>query len=369
MKVHSVKILLFALPLNILVTLYYATSSKNPYITLHTRTTRLLCECDLYSSINDNDPWIKKVMEIFDRQTSQRFHEYDERMIKKRKRCKEQCDKDIQKIILKDKIEKQLEEKFATLNTNINTKDIPTCVCKKSVEDKTERFCFQCGYGLGCVASNIGLLGGPGIYGWKIAALATAKDAAVIKGSAVGKAAGDILGAAKVIEGIKSELLMDSLRETLLKSFLTKTHYTDVPKISEAVYTQFNRTCLFNGFDGLYDFENSMCTVFHKLSSGPSGVVKAEEFIGSTVDKFVTQAKIAATAKADKVAASKTVVFEARNIAAVDTTYASCHTVIVASIVAILIIILIMVIIYLILRYRRKNKMKKKLQYIKLLKE
>ncbi|ETW27267.1 hypothetical protein PFFCH_05306 [Plasmodium falciparum FCH/4] len=38
----------------------------------------------------DNDPEMKEMMENFDRQTSQRFKEYDERMIEKRQKCKEQ---------------------------------------------------------------------------------------------------------------------------------------------------------------------------------------------------------------------------------------------------------------------------------------
>ncbi|ETW39337.1 hypothetical protein PFNF135_06281 [Plasmodium falciparum NF135/5.C10] len=123
-------------------------------------TTRLLCECDLYTSIYDNDPEMILVMENFNKQTEERFHEYNERMQEKRKICKEQCEKDIQKIILKDKIEKELTEKLEALETNIKTEDIPTCVCEKSVADKVEKTCLKCGGILGVgVTPSLGLLG------------------------------------------------------------------------------------------------------------------------------------------------------------------------------------------------------------------
>ncbi|ETW31454.1 hypothetical protein PFFCH_01112 [Plasmodium falciparum FCH/4] len=77
-----------------------------------------------------------------------------------KKECKEQCEKDIQKIILKDKIEKELTEKFATLQTDITTEDIPTCVCEKSLSDKVEKTCLKCGGILGGgVEPTVGLLG------------------------------------------------------------------------------------------------------------------------------------------------------------------------------------------------------------------
>ncbi|ETW57606.1 hypothetical protein PFUGPA_00514 [Plasmodium falciparum Palo Alto/Uganda] len=77
-----------------------------------------------------------------------------------KKECKEQCEKDIQKIILKDKIEKELTEKFATLQTDITTEDIPTCICEKSLSGKVEKTCFKCGGLLGGgLEPTVGLLG------------------------------------------------------------------------------------------------------------------------------------------------------------------------------------------------------------------
>ncbi|KOB87524.1 hypothetical protein PFDG_03709 [Plasmodium falciparum Dd2] len=124
MKVHYINILLFALPLNIL-----EHNKNEPHTTPnHTQTTRSLCECKLYSPTNyDSDPEMKRVMQQFVDRTTQRFHEYDERMQSKRMQCKEQCDKEIQNIILKDKLEKELMDKFATLQTDIQSDAIPTC--------------------------------------------------------------------------------------------------------------------------------------------------------------------------------------------------------------------------------------------------
>ncbi|SCM18907.1 PIR protein, putative [Plasmodium sp.] len=113
MKLHYTKILSFSLPLNILMLSSYEHNNNKSYITPHTSTTtsRILSECDLYMSSYHNDPDMKSVKENFDRQTSQRFEEYNERMNRKRQTCKEQCDKDIQNIILKDKVHKSLAHK------------------------------------------------------------------------------------------------------------------------------------------------------------------------------------------------------------------------------------------------------------------
>nr|SPJ13439.1 rifin PIR protein,putative [Plasmodium sp. DRC-Itaito] len=56
--------------------------------TLHTHTNRSLCECDTYMSNYYNDPQMKEVMDNFNKQTQQRFHEYDERKEKKERNVK-----------------------------------------------------------------------------------------------------------------------------------------------------------------------------------------------------------------------------------------------------------------------------------------
>ncbi|EWC75171.1 surface antigen [Plasmodium falciparum UGT5.1] len=77
-----------------------------------------------------------------------------------KKECKERCDKEIQKIILKDKIEKELTEKLAALYRDIFTDDISTCICEKSLADKVERTCLRCeGILVGGVEPTVGFLG------------------------------------------------------------------------------------------------------------------------------------------------------------------------------------------------------------------
>ncbi|CDO62069.1 rifin, partial [Plasmodium reichenowi] len=204
MKVHYINILLFALPLNILVTLYNVYNQRNHKSTTHHTPkipiTRLLCECELYSPANyDNDPQMKEVMDNFNKQTQQRFHEYDDRMVEKRMQCKDQCDKEIQKIILKDKLEKELMDKFATLHTNIQSDSIPTCICEKSLADKTEKFCLNCGKNIGAIAPWWGLVCGAGYAGWTnyfaTTVVKMATDAGIAEGIKVG-----LVNVAKVVK-------------------------------------------------------------------------------------------------------------------------------------------------------------------------
>ncbi|SCM18879.1 PIR protein, putative [Plasmodium sp.] len=370
MKVPYTNILLlYAVNLSILLITCHINIQKNHYINaLHTHNTtkiptnRLLCECDLYTSIYDNDPEMKRVMQQFDEQTSERFHEYDERIQEKRKKCKEQCEKDIQKIILKDKIKKELTEKLEALETNIKTEDIPTCVCEKSIADKTENFCLKCGYGLGSFSPNVGLIGAIAVNVWKTGALIAAESAAKAKGMAMGKAAGEAAGITKTIDGLYNHFFLTTLSHKPLQDVITAENFWNPAFISEAV--QLEKT--------------NMCFIFPHPSTHESFC--SLENIGKTLDFFDTyieanvETLVSNSSKAAVQAAKNTT--EQVTTAAIEssknTIEAACvsyHTAIIASIVAILIIVLVMVIIYLILRYRRTKKMKKKLQYIKLLKE
>nr|SPJ13421.1 rifin PIR protein,putative [Plasmodium sp. DRC-Itaito] len=168
MKLYCSKILLFFLTLNILVTSYQVYNKNKPYIAprhIPIYTSRVLSEKDIPSSIYDKDADIKSVKEKFDRQTSQRFEEYKERLKGKRQKRKEERDKNIQTIIEKDKREKSLAEKI-------------------------EKGCLRCGCALGGVAASVGVFGGLGVYGSKSAAwaaiTAAAKDAGIKKGLQVG---------------------------------------------------------------------------------------------------------------------------------------------------------------------------------------
>ncbi|CDO61579.1 rifin [Plasmodium reichenowi] len=332
MNVHYINILLFALPLNILV--YNQRNHRSP--TPHTPkipTTRLLCECDIYMPNYDNDQEMKKIMENYNRQTSQRFNEYDERMKTTRQKCKERCDKEIQKIILKDKLEKQMEQQLTTLETKINTDDIPTCVCEKSMADKTEKFCLNCGKTMGAIAPSWGLLCGIGYSGWEIAATAAATQKGIEAGIKV------------VIDTLKTLLDIKGVTDLKWKTLITAQNYAD-KSLLDGVIRELGVTLC----EGSKETEGSFCLFTIKPQTFTRAI---NGHVPNAISKGTTEVVTVTKAEMEKV-----------------TTIGGAYSNgIIASVVAIIVIVLVMVIIYLILRYRRKKKMKKKLQYMKLLKE
>ncbi|SOV83735.1 PIR protein [Plasmodium reichenowi] len=326
MKLHYTKILLFVIPLNTLVTSYHVKNKNKLYTTPHhTQTNRSLCECDIQSSIYDKDADMKSVKENFDRQTSQRFQEYEEHVKDKRQKRKEERDKNIQKIIDKDKMEKSLAEKI-------------------------EKGCLRCGCGLGGVAASVGLFGGLGIYGWEMAELAAAEKAAAAKGAEA--------GVQTLIDTLKDQLGITNLYDIpLVKSITTET-YNDGALISKRVidfYESFSMEEL--------ERQNYIMLLSYKTqgeAEGTQGFVEyAKRIVGEAVGRAkemtvqVTETQMASlkTGKLAEVAAESSYLYNAIGY----------------SFLAILIIVLIMIIFYLVLRYRRKKKMKKKAEYTKLL--
>ncbi|SOV84067.1 rifin PIR protein, putative [Plasmodium reichenowi] len=348
MKVHYINILLFAHALNIL-----AHNKNKPQTTQrHTPTNRSLCECELYSPENyDSDPQMKEVMENFNKQTQQRFHEYDERMKTKRQKCKEICDKESQKIILKDKLEKELMDKFATLHTDIQSDAIPTCICEKSVADKAEKFCLNCGMNVGGgVMPAFGAIAGTALYTLNLlkpAALKAAKAAALTEAKDLATQEG-MKAAIKGLEGVRG-------LEYLLKEKFTELVTSANFKCPDALVTVVENVKATRCVDDAINTQifcnyNPLNHPFWYANDARQAAVDGSQAFNTTL-------------------ASQKGTLEAVKVGVVRATYASYEITIIASIVAIVVIVLIMVIIYLILRHRRKKKMKKKLQYIKLLEE
>ncbi|KNG74208.1 rifin [Plasmodium falciparum IGH-CR14] len=337
MKIHYINILFFAFPLNILVH-NQRNHNSIPHHTQKIPTTRLLCECELYAPANyDNDPQMKKVMEQFKNRTSERFHEYDEKIQDIRKQCKEQCAKEIQKIILKDKLEKQMEEQLTTLETKIGTDDIPTCICEKSVADKTEKVCLNCGKTMGAVAPSWGLLSGLGYAGWS-----------QYIPIAIAKASSDA-GIKAAIKGVKGIWELGNVSCVNFGEIVNSTNYFNKELLAKSINVLSKEIC---GAGGAA--ENKIFCMY-KIGIRPEKMfIKALEL---QTKKVAENASLAASNAKDIANANATIATSTLNYT------------IIASIVAIVVIVLVMVIIYLILRYRRKKKMKKKLQYIKLLKE
>ncbi|SOS79528.1 PIR protein, putative [Plasmodium sp. gorilla clade G1] len=368
MKVHYFNILLIALPLNILV----GSLQKNPSITQKRPPTRLLCECELYSPANyDNDSQMKSVIDNFNKQTQQRLHEYDERMKTTRQKCKEQCDKDIQKIILKDKIEKELMEKFSTLHPDIQSDSIPTCVCEMSMADKVEKTCLKCGSVFGGIAPSVGLLGGLGIYVWKPGALKIAIDKAIVAGAAkitaAGLKAGNAIGMEIVIKYLE-DFYVKKLLPGIWGKISNIDHFTKITELANTIITEKYNTCSMTSDSSI----EAMCEtldISFGMSKADGSSVLPNVAVPAKLNELVGIAKEAANAETAVTEAAKKAIIKEAQEKAIEAASTELYTTIGYSVLAILIIVLIMVIIYKILRYRRKKKMKKKHQYIKLLQE
>ncbi|ETW44413.1 hypothetical protein PFNF135_00980 [Plasmodium falciparum NF135/5.C10] len=307
MKLHNIKIL-FSFSLNILV------NNKNkPYITPHTSaiTSRVLNECDLYMPNYDKDADMKSVKENFDRQSSRRFEEYEERIQEKRRKCKEQCDKDIQEIILKDKIDKSLAE-------------------------KVEQGCLKCGCGLGGVAACVGIFGAIAVNEVKKAALVAAAQKGIEEGI---KVAIEELGKLYVLSQFK---LIDWGARINGTNFLEPNNLSSI--VSEIYYM-------------CSDVEDAKGTLFCRAMDG------LDNTPNNFALKTITQEAAKVAGAAGKIAKST----EEAEITLANAESSYLYSAIGYSVTAILIIVLVMIIIYFILRYRRKKKMNKKAQYTKLL--
>ncbi|EWC78912.1 surface antigen [Plasmodium falciparum UGT5.1] len=313
MKMHYSEILFFSLSINILITSSYAHNKYKPYIIRHTGTTtsRLLSECDLNTPNCDNDPDMKSVKENFDRQTSRRFEEYNERMNKNRQKCKEQCDKDIKKIIVKDKMEKSLAE-------------------------KVEKVCLKCGCGLRGVAVSVGIIGPAAVKGLENAALLAASQTGI-----------DV-GIKAAIDGLGKIVALSEFNLIKWNAMVTPTTYNkpmDLVRIVSKAY---------------YACEES--TVAEKTRFCLATKAWDTQYNMSGLQIISTQAADVA-AKAGK--AAKAAEEAGMTLANAKSSY--LYSSIGYSVLSILIIVLVMIIIYLILRYRRTKKINKKLQYTKLL--
>ncbi|SOV75748.1 rifin PIR protein, putative [Plasmodium reichenowi] len=316
MKLHCPNILLFGLPLNIFVSLSSYVNNKNkPYITAGRTpiyTSRVLSECDTQSSIYDYYEDMKSVKENFDRQTSQRFQEYEERMKDKRQKRKEERDKNVQKIIEKDKMEKSLEE-------------------------KVEKGCLRCGCALGGGVLPVWCL---------VSGLWYATWSQYVTQKAL--SAGIYAGIAKAIDGVKTKFLLDTLGDKPLAAVITSETYNKPMFLFQKIYGEYNTMCV-NGTLCSNSFFNS---IKQKSTYNTGHVVQT---IKESVSEVATQV-VDAAKNAEKAA-----------ITAENATSTQLYSAIGYSVLAILIIVLVMIIIYLVLRYRRKKKMNKKAQYTQLL--
>ncbi|KNC35807.1 rifin [Plasmodium falciparum RAJ116] len=189
-----------------------------------TKSYRSLCECELYTSMYDDDPEMKEIMHDFDRQTSRRFEEYEQRMITNRQKYKEQCDKDIQEIIVKDKIQNSLAE-------------------------KVEKGCLRCGCGLGGVAAGVGIFGAITVNEMKKAALVAAAQKGIDA------------GIAKAIAEVISKFGLHSLNDVPLQKIITASNFNKPMFYVEGIMRKYNSIeCTFEttGENGVLCFYKTM---------------------------------------------------------------------------------------------------------------
>ncbi|SOS81712.1 PIR protein, putative [Plasmodium sp.] len=252
-----------------------------------------------------------------------------------RQECKEQFDKEIQKIILKDKLEKELMDKFATLHTDM--------------------------------ARVLGEIAAFALKGWKTEAIAAATKYAMKEGAAQGAAKGLAEGM-RVTIGVLKKHGVGELCPELLESIGSKIHYTDAGQISKIILQKLETYCgLGSTPDGLSCM--GIRTKLGLIISGNRQPPPDYIYIPQMMKEIVYKAKLTADDVTKTISERVTDILTRQQTSEIAATYASWQIPIIASIVAIVVIILVMVIIYLVLRYRRKKKMKKKLQYIKLLEE
>ncbi|SPJ13169.1 rifin PIR protein,putative [Plasmodium sp. DRC-Itaito] len=316
MKLHYIKILLFVILLNILLTSYHEHNNNEPYIIPHHTpiyTSRVLSEKDIHSSIYNKGADMKSVKESFDDRTSQRFEEYEERMKDKLQKRKEQRDKNIQKIIEKDKMEKSLEEKI-------------------------EKGCLKCGCALGGGVLPVwGLVSGLWYGTWLQYLSGKALPAGIKKGIEVG------LSRINVITGT----------------------YTNIKKFPEITVTEMLSSGKFtNGVDLFDMFEYISSNMYNRFMNTEyyNYWNAVDSMVEGGIDLFNTNNSAHITAVTEAVEKGK-----ADAIALEHAKYTHLYNAIGYSFLAILIIVLVMIIIYLVLRYRKKKKMKKKAEYTKLL--
>ncbi|EWC90560.1 hypothetical protein PFNF54_00607 [Plasmodium falciparum NF54] len=256
------------------------------------------------------------------------------------------------KIILKDKLEKELAEKFVTLQTDIQNDAIPTCVCEKSIADKVEKGCLRCvGVFGGGVMPGFGTIGGTALYALnqlKPAVFKAAIKAALEEGAAeilaAGIEAGDAAGMNVVRYGLRY-LHVHELFPVIFDSFVKTRPYNEITSIANSILLKYGPTC--TGLDN--NSPPAACTKF-QLNLG------IHKKIGAMIDTHGTPASTAIrqglegileeatqTAEAAAKIAEKGVAAEitARETALIEAGFNSSITSINASIFAIVVIVLI----------------------------
>ncbi|EUR74243.1 hypothetical protein PFBG_01599 [Plasmodium falciparum 7G8] len=204
---------------------------------------------------------------------------------------------------------------------------------EKNLAEKIEKGCLMCGCGLGGVAASIGIFGTIAVNEWTKAATATATQKGIEAGINV------------VIKTLKTSLTIQGVSAAKWKTLITAENYANETLVGGVIRELGSTLC-----GGSEDTGGSFCLFTiksQKLTQAINGHVP------NAISKGTAEVVTVTKAEMGKVTA----------------TGGSYFTGIIVSVVVIVVIVLVMITIYLILRHRRKSKMTKKLQYMKLLKE
>ncbi|KYN93062.1 rifin, partial [Plasmodium gaboni] len=145
---------------------------SNGYMLIHIRnikkitSSRKLCEYDKYIPNYDNDPEMKEVIEKYNERLAIRWKEYDELKKEKERKYKEQYDKDIKEIILKDKIEKQLTKQLSALDKFTDIDDLAKGIYEKKIAKKNKKDYKKSKKTLGHTLTEWNILANIDMYEW-----------------------------------------------------------------------------------------------------------------------------------------------------------------------------------------------------------
>ncbi|SPJ10046.1 rifin PIR protein,putative [Plasmodium sp. DRC-Itaito] len=162
-----------------------------------------------------------------------------------------------------------MEQHLTTLDTNITTEDIPTCVCEKSIADETEKFCLNGAYG-----------------GHSMVQIAM--TAAIAASEKAGAIAGEAAGIDAVITALNSSLNIDNLGWSTLNTVLNGNNFKNVNFLVELIKNKYNTVCVVPD----PDLDKLLC--LHRSIGGDNVAYK---LIETNVESAVISGTKAATAK------------------------------------------------------------------------
>ncbi|EWC78001.1 hypothetical protein C923_01329 [Plasmodium falciparum UGT5.1] len=158
-------------------------------------------------------------------------------------------------------------DKFATLHTDVQSDAIPTCICEKSIADKAEKFCLNCGKNMGAIAPWWGLVCGVGYAGWSHYVATTVAEAATNAGM-------------KVVINVLKTLGAEKLIPEICEKISSTGNYANIINFTSIISTEFEASCAVMSSTGANQaMDTSMCMIVQKGSTG-----------GYTVEKVVSKA-------------------------------------------------------------------------------